>query len=189
MRPLQREQDIIHQDELYVELGLTRGKHTLIDLEDYERLKQFNWAYHETEYQKRAVRYSGRITYYLHHDVLKVNTLQLKQEGLEVDHWNRNTLDNRKGNLRIVTHTANMQNTERHDNHVGVAFHSQSGLYMAYVNFPKKMVSLGYWRTREKAAEIAAMGRELKKIHTDKETFLIEWRKIKPRRKYAREGM
>ena len=50
----------------------------------------------------------------MHHLVLS------PEEGMETDHVNRNGLDNRKRNLRSVTHAQNMQNrTKQKNNHSG----------------------------------------------------------------------
>lgn len=38
------------------------------------------------------------------------------EEGMEIDHINRNGLDNRKKNLRCVTHAQNLQNQVKHKN-------------------------------------------------------------------------
>lgn len=57
----------------------------------------------------------------------------------EVDHKNGIRHDNRWCNLRDVDHTTNMQNCKKYSNntsgHVGVTYHTQSGKYMAQIEF------------------------------------------------------
>jgi hypothetical protein len=188
MRKLERMPDIILEDRIL--FGLTKGKHTIISIEDYERVKTRSWAYHKSEYQERAVSYDGRGTTYLHHFILNVTGAELRKLGKEVDHANRNTLDNRQNNLKIVTHLENMWNSKRHIESIGVCYHSASGLWIAYVSFPYGgRVSLGYWRTEARAKEISAMGKELQATCSGIADFKFKWKEIKPRRAYDRSAM
>ena len=162
-------------------IGLNRGKYALVSLEDYERINKFVWTYHKDK-QERAVRYAGKTLIYMHHEVLQVTGAELTAQGKETDHEDNNTLNNQRYNLRIVTHDENMLNTARHKNRVGVALHKQSGLFIAYVNYPGRMISLGYWKTRERALEISAMGRELQKECETIYGFRKRWKEITPKR-------
>ncbi|KPK75719.1 MAG: hypothetical protein AMJ79_10035 [Phycisphaerae bacterium SM23_30] len=95
-------------------LGLTRGFYALVDAEDYERLKGYNWHVVETSsnlYGARMRRVSeggggGRVM--LHHAVLGL------EEGLPtgqvVDYINGVGLDYRKGNLRLCDYSDNGAN-------------------------------------------------------------------------------
>lgn len=74
--------------------------------------------------------------------------------NLLVDHINRNTLDNRLNNLRVVTprgNTCNMQTNT--SGTAGVGFHKATKKWRAYYNIKDKHVSLGYYKTKEEAIE------------------------------------
>lgn len=89
----------------------------------------------------------------------------------------RDTLDNRRENLRLVTHGENMLNTERHDNQIGVMYHAASNSWLAYLNYPGKVVSLRYWPSKEIALGVVAKAKELQKefpeIHAIKKAWAI----------------
>ena len=78
-------------------------------------------------------------------------------EGMEADHIDRDTLNNRKKNLRIVTHAQNQQN-------VSLAKHNKSG-YRGVSYNPNSHIdrrwrawctkSLGSYSTAEEANRIA----------------------------------
>ena len=76
----------------------------------------------------------------------------------EIDHINRVRNDNRIKNLRLATHSQNTRNAKiRIDNKTGVrgvAWHSQSQSWYAYVHDGQKRVNLGYHKTF--AAAVAA---------------------------------
>jgi len=79
------------------------------------------------------------------------------QKGQIVDHINRNTLDNRKCNLRICTMAENNRNTiKRKDgissNYKGVCWKPKSRKYGAQINFNRKKIHLGYFETEDQAA-------------------------------------
>ena len=68
-------------------------------------------------------------------------------DGMTVDHINRNTLDNRKCNLRIVTQFQNNQNQSHNTSgKVGVSFCKQNRKYKAYIKVNGKQISLGYYK-------------------------------------------
>lgn len=186
---LPRGPDVLYPLLGYAEIGLTQGHVTKVSLIDYESLKQYDWLVHIST-QKRAVRRKGRETFYLHHEVLWLMGIKIQQTGLETDHINQDTLDNRRENLRVVSHHENMLNTKRHKERLGYMKHKPSGNWFAYVNYPNhRVVSLGYWKTKERAAEIAKMGQELQKSCVTSKIFKEEWKKIAPRQRYKREGM
>ncbi len=71
-----------------------------------------------------------------------------------VDHINGNTLDNRKDNLRLVTHTENLRNSKLNKRNTtgykGVR-RTKSGFY-ARINVSGREISLGGFPTLERAA-------------------------------------
>ncbi len=81
---------------------------------------------------------------------------------MEVDHINHNPLDNRRSNLRIVTHAVNMANRGRQTNNKsginGVYWNERAKRHYAQINVNGKRKSLGSYETFEeaKAARIRA---------------------------------
>lgn len=75
------------------------------------------------------------------------------QRGQIVDHKNRNTLDNRRSNLRFCTHAQNQQN--RHCNRGNSLFKGvwrEGNRWRAYIGFEGKQIWLGSFDTEEQAA-------------------------------------
>lgn len=78
----------------------------------------------------------------------------------QVDHRNRNGLDNRKVNLRIASNAENHQNTGAHrgstSNLRGVSWDRQTGRWRAQVTLHGRNRNLGRFGTEAEAAEAAA---------------------------------
>ena len=86
--------------------------------------------------------------------------------GMEVDHKNHNTLDNRRCNLRVCTHTQNHRNnnglsTRKGSKYKGVTFFDRVKYFplkpigkqwRAYTRINGKRVWFGYYQTEEEAA-------------------------------------
>lgn len=94
------------------------GYSAIVDDEDYDRISQFKWRadFRSLQYvrAKRCVFRDGSYrTILMHHQVL--NVIPISLNGKVVDHINRNPLDNRKENLRIVSQSRNLRNTSVHD--------------------------------------------------------------------------
>jgi hypothetical protein len=85
-------------------IPLTKGRVTLVDAEDYDRLARHKWHAAESRGRWYAVRKGNGKTIRLHREVLNV------PPGMMCDHRNHDGLDNRKCNLRICTASQNGQN-------------------------------------------------------------------------------
>lgn len=75
-----------------------------------------------------------------------------------MDHINHNTLDNRRSNLRVCSHTENMWNrrASRNKKHKGVDYRADARCagknWVARITRNHKRVFLGYFRTEQEAA-------------------------------------
>lgn len=89
------------------ELILTQGKSTLVDECDVGEISKYSWYALKTRNDFYAVRYEDKRVIGLHRHILAC------PNGLSVDHINGDPLDNRRNNLRIVTHQQNMSNRKK----------------------------------------------------------------------------
>lgn len=85
-------------------------------------------------------------------------TGEFPPDGMQVDHKNRDGLDNRWGNLRLATDSQNRQNHKRRrDNqsgYMGVYPHNVNGTYCAVVRDHGKLRYLGSFKTAAEAAMV-----------------------------------
>ena len=87
-------------------LKLTQGKYTLIDDENFEELSKVSWCITKTgEDRWYAINKSHGINTYMHRFLMKT------PKGMDTDHINGDSLDNRKENLRICTRSENLYNS------------------------------------------------------------------------------
>ena len=107
-----RQKDIIYYEKNYAYLLLTKDgitKKVIFDSEDDEKVNQYKWHLH---LRKKDMRYDACAnTYGKNRKYINIPRFLLNYNGeLTIDHINRNTLDNRKQNLRIVTRLENNLN-------------------------------------------------------------------------------
>lgn len=138
----------------YVEIELCDGSVVLVDKEDESIVTGHKWRYRTSGGKGRPNPYVIATVMckqaYLHRLVMKA------ERGQIVDHINRNRLDNRKSNLRLVTHTENMRNRGKHKD----GFHSvfkgvsrfASGKWRALIRDGKRQVYLGSFKSEVEAA-------------------------------------
>lgn len=130
------------------EIPLTRGKVALVDDDDYDRLIAIGkwycgcggYAVRSKSFRKENGLWSCK-TIWMHRVILG------DPEGMEVDHINRNTLDNQKSNLRVCTHKQNCINVACYaqNEYKGVSWKKQSRKWRAYSHLNHKQIHLGYF--------------------------------------------
>lgn len=144
------------------QIPLTKGQYAVVDDEDYAWLSAFNWHTLPTGAgSNRPVAATGYIKdgtntrRLMHRMILEHRGTQL--EGLDVDHINGNTLDNRRHNLRACTHTQNMQNKRKmkatSSRYKGVS-RRKSGRWRAYIRIDGRLIHLGQWDSELEAARM-----------------------------------
>ena len=97
---------------------------------------------------------------YLAHRLAWLYTKGEIPEGYIIDHINGVREDNRISNLRCVTKSDNSHNTrstwKNAHGSPGVNFHKQSNKWNSRINHKRKQISLGYYNTKEEAAQAYA---------------------------------
>ncbi len=128
-------------------ITLTQGKSTMVDDADYWWLLKFRWYY------------SGTTGYaYSTANGKKVRMHQLLLPcvaGLMADHINRNKLDNRRVNLRLVNKSDNNRNKTQHNNtsgFIGVTRHTSNSVWVAQASLNNRNYYIGCYPTPEQAA-------------------------------------
>lgn len=109
-----------------VEIALRGGSAVVLVDDEDEHHAQHRWYRHSRGYAYRRV---DGTTVYLHRMIAGLRP----GDGLYVDHINRNPLDDRRANLRVVTPAGNAQNRAGLGPYRGVCFDRRTGLYYAKV--------------------------------------------------------
>lgn len=91
------------------ELVLKCGAVVLLDDEDYERIPKTGWYLSKKECHNPNTDYAQHDKYGKMHRWI-LGMLPNEKPKLVVDHINRNGLDNRKENLRLITTSLNKRN-------------------------------------------------------------------------------
>jgi hypothetical protein len=138
---------------LIKEIQLTQGYIALVDDEDYEKVSQYKWYAENRLYSwyARTTIIKTRKNIYLHRFILNVKPDE------EVDHINGNGLDNRRCNLRIVTHQQNMMNVKKRINgsskYRGVFWDKEREKWEAQIAINGKSCYLGLFTSEVEAAK------------------------------------
>ena len=144
-------------------IRLTNGTEAIVDDEDYEELSKYRWSW-GSGYARRYAKIDGKVYCLGMH-----RALMNAEKGTEVDHINRNPLDNRKANLRVVSHQENMVNRRKHKNNTtgisGVYWSNRYNMYHARIQRKNITYHLGYFVNKEDAA--AAYSNAAEKYHSE----------------------
>jgi len=144
--------------EAMKEIPLTQGQVALVDDEDYEELNNHKWlaGWYAGTNSYRAQRSSSRKK--SKRTVISMSrAIMNAQSGQEVDHRNHNTLDNRRENLRICTHSENQRNKspQKHgSNYKGVTWCKAAYKWRAQIRLDSRLHFLGYFSDEIEAAHV-----------------------------------
>lgn len=133
-------------------IQLTQGQKTLVDKEDFEWLNKFKWhaQFDKTtgKYTAKRGTYRGSVhkKYYMHRVVMDC------PGGMQVDHINHDSLDNRKANLRICTMAQNIRNRFKFNkNKLKGASLRPSGKWESRITYNNVIFALGTYATELEA--------------------------------------
>lgn len=133
---------------------LSQGMQAIVDPDDYEHLSKWKWHFH----LGYAVR-NCSLSRCMHCGFLPRKMLYMHRvvcdapKGLDVDHINRNKLDNRRINLRAVTREQNCRNSRRKNKkYKGVYWIAKRKKWRAAINYKGKYIEIGSFDTQEQAA-------------------------------------
>lgn len=133
------------------EITLSGGAVTVVDDEDFAFLSRWKWKLHPQGYAARSSWRDGR-----YYTVLLHRLVAQTPDGLETDHRNGDKLDNRRANLRAVTHAVNERNkplSRRNTSGVkGVTWDKNRQKWMAKTKHEGRHVNLGRFDTLDEAA-------------------------------------
>ncbi len=133
------------------EIPLTQGLIALVDDDNYEEISQFNWHAKVNPKTKRAYAVRWNIykdasgakkknPVYMHHQVMGG-----RRDGFQIDHISRDSLDNRKVNLRWATPSQNCMNAKFRVGKSGYrGVHVVQWGYQATVNIEGKRTHVGF---------------------------------------------
>jgi len=140
------------------QIQLTKGKVAMVDDSDFEELNRFKWCAIEQKGVFRAMRkcrcpFGGKYhAIYMHRQIMSTPC------GMETDHRNGDSLNNRRSNLRICTHTQNLQNQRRDPKKSSSCFKGVhrtklTGKWQAYITQNGKRIHLGHFNNEIEAAK------------------------------------
>lgn len=123
----------------------------IIDLEDYEKIKNYCWSIKKDSKEHWYARARERKTKRF---VLMHRIICDEPKDMVIDHLNHNTLDNRKENLRICTRLENNRNKNNEPfaiKNSGVMYNKKCKNRPWFATYRGKY--LGYFKTKEEAHE------------------------------------
>lgn len=146
-------------------IALTKNQLTIVDDEDYAMLSKIRWCVingTNASYAGRDHKINGKYkTILMHRVIMKA------KRGQIVDHINRNTLDNRKENLRFCTASESVQNRGMHKNNSvgfkGVHLNKKLMKFEAWITKDHVNYYLGIFKEAEAAGK--AYARAAQKLH------------------------
>lgn len=128
-----------------------RGLFVVVDLADYNRLSKYSWSLNNYGYVRARVNTNGVITYPMMHRMIMGEVPQ----GLEIDHIDKNKLNNTRDNLRIVTRLDNMHNRPKSRKNTsgvtGVSWYSCKQKWVAVIHVNNRKINLGSYHSKEEA--------------------------------------
>ena len=138
-------------------IALTRGKYTIVDPEDYEKLAKYRWhaiKSRNTFYAARCGKRDkngARKFYQMHREIMEI------EDGKMCDHTNGKGLDNRKGNLREATRAQNgwnrgKSNVESRSRYKGLAWDSKDKRWEVRISVNGKRIYIGRFTDQQEAA-------------------------------------
>lgn len=142
-----------------VVIPLTKGQFAIVDDIDAD-LAELKWQYgskgYAIKHNKTSEDYK-RKTILIHRVILSRILGRELKIGEQVDHIDRNKLNNTRDNLRLTNNNGNQHNQTKYRNNVtgfkGVSYQKITRKYRSLITINRKQIHLGYYNTPEEAHE------------------------------------
>lgn len=125
------------------------GGECLIDEQDYKLVSQYTWRVNQFGYAEASI---GNKNIRMHRFIMNA------QKGHMIDHANCDRLDNRRMNLRFVTHRENAMNKSLNSNNTsgykGVSWNNHAKSWSVHIQLDGKKKTLGYRKDKHDAAKL-----------------------------------
>ena len=139
----------------------------LIDREDYDRVKKYNWYFCQKINSKNGYVVASDYINKKSHNLSLSRFIMNCPKGLLVDHRDHNTLNNQKYNLRICNSNNNNWNMLPRKNckskHKGVFWNNDRNKWTSRIQKNEKIKFLGRFSTQKEAA--IAYNKAAKELH------------------------
>jgi len=142
-------------------IKISKDLETLVSNEDFNEVSQFKWS----AYQITGTSHTGKVYYYGYKVGRKIqgkriwlhNFIMEPSKDMFIDHINGDPLDNRRENLRIVTHRENTLNRGKRSNgktsqFLGVSLTKHRN-FRAGIKVNNKNINLGHFKSEIEAAK------------------------------------
>lgn len=120
----------------------------LIDIDDIKKVKDYKICFNGNSV---SISINGKLV------ILSRFLMNCLSSKMEVDHKNRNVLDNRRQNLRIVTRQQNNLNRYFSEN-VGLYFLDKKRKWRATIKLNNKTIYLGCYKNKDDAIKARKIG-------------------------------
>lgn len=137
-------------------IELTRGHFALVDDDDYDVLKDYQWHVvpsRKTFYASRTgiKRFGEKATVNMHRQILR-----LEDKNIQADHIDGNGLNNQKYNLRVCNHRQNQHNSLKRDGcsskYKGVSWNKNANKWKVSFGPSENRSCIGYYDSEVEAA-------------------------------------
>lgn len=140
------------------QIKISQNNLTLVDDDMYDELNKYIWFTHKGGNTCYARRNENGTMVYMHRQILGLE----RGDGKFTDHINRNGLDNRASNLRIVSKTINNRNrgncSHNTSGHVGVHWNTAFKKWVAQITVENQPIHLGYFNKIDGAINARKQG-------------------------------
>ena len=145
-------------------IGKTKNDHQfLIDKDDYELISKYSW----TKNGDYFVAYDKNLkkNIYLHRLVMNVHEDRVNRNQNVIHHVNHDTNDNRKNNLKQISHKENLRLRNKNKNNTsgyqGVSYNRQKSRWQALITKDNRLIMLGMFKTIEEAVQTRKQAEQL----------------------------
>jgi len=135
------------------EIPLSKNAVAIVDDADFDYLSKFRWCLNGSGYAVRSAIVDGKRKHiFMHREVGNIGV------GLLGDHINRNRLDNRRTNIRPVSHSGNARNRGLRSINtsglIGVSFDKRLGKWRSFISINGKNKAIGCFSAKEDAGRM-----------------------------------